>query len=173
VSKYKQRPWKSQRRIKTWVRHVDISNKEDLISYLKQNTIYIDDCWIYTKHLIDGYGHIKIDGRTYGTHSISAFCFLNLSLNSKLQANHKAECKNRACWNPNHLYAGTQYQNSQDTRIAGHYHNQTKTHCPQGHLLTGKTKGPSTDFRWNRYCKTCRAIQKRNYRKKAKSNESK
>lgn len=179
MAKIPQRPRKRKIRIdpnldKSWVRHVNINDKNDLISYLKQNTIYENGCWIYTKYIMDGYGHMKIDSRTYGTHNISALCFLGLSLcDVRLQPNHKPECTSRACWNPDHLYIGTQYQNAQDTRNAKHYHNQTKTHCPQGHLLTGKTKGPSTNFRINRYCKICRAEQKAKYREIERNAKSK
>ncbi len=142
-------------------------NKEEIIKYLESNTVYIDECWLYQLSIADGYGKVKINGQTYAVHRLSAHFYLGMSLIGDLQPNHK--CNNRNCWNPNHLYIGTQYQNAQDTRNQGKYHSQKKTHCPKGHLLDGITKGPSTNFRVNRYCKTCRSIQKASYRKKAKN----
>lgn len=145
-----------------------LEERDIIINYLKSKTTYIDECWIFNGLLVDGYGKVKISGKTYGVHQLSAHYFLDFNLSSPLQPNHKQECNNRACWNPDHLYIGTQYQNAQDTRELGNYHNQQKTHCPQGHLMTGKTRGPSTNFRWNRYCKICRSEQKAKYRKRDK-----
>lgn len=47
------------------------------------------------------------------------------------QANHK--CKNECCFNPEHLYCGTQSQNRRDSVVAGTWKNQhsKRTHCPK------------------------------------------
>lgn len=70
-------------------------------------------------------------GRTYKCHRVSAILLLELNvLDESLQANHKPECPNRNCWNPEHLYIGTAQDNANDIcRVQ-------KTHCKYGHELT-------------------------------------
>lgn len=139
-----------------------LEDKDTIINYLKSNTTYIDDCWVYNNIRTEGYGGIKISGKSYSVHRVSAYLFLGMNLyDEKLQPNHKDICKSRACWNPDHLYIGTQFQNAQDTRRLGRYHNQKKTHCKRGHTLDGYTRGPSTNNRIYRYCKICRLSRKR------------
>jgi hypothetical protein len=63
-----------------------------------------------------GYGQMNINKKIIKVHRLSASIFLNYNLNSHLQINHKKECKYRDCWNPDHLYIGTQSQNVNDMR---------------------------------------------------------
>lgn len=106
--------------------------KADLIERLKRKTIYNDSgCWLYTGALTEGYGTIKILKRVYLVHRISASLYHNLNLDdSSIQANHTVNCVNKNCWNPEHLYVGTQWENGQDIRKAIQagrkykYHNQ-------------------------------------------------
>ena len=47
------------------------------------------------------------------------------------QINH--HCDNPLCVNPEHLYAGTAKENTQDMMGRGRHYQQKKTECPRGH----------------------------------------
>lgn len=75
-------------------------------------------CWldVYGFKDPDGYTKIYYHAMSVRTNKFSAHFFHNLKLNDlKLQANHKIICKNRNCWNPGHIYVGTQAQNIKDS----------------------------------------------------------
>jgi hypothetical protein len=71
---------------------------------------------------------------------------------------------NRRCVNPAHLFVGTQRENILDASRKGRLVNQQKTHCAQGHPLTGDNVRPRYDHN-GRQCVTCaRDGQKRTNR---------
>lgn len=118
-----------------------------------------EECWIWIgSSRGNGYGDVTIKNKTYRIHRLSAHLFLGLDLdNPKMQANHK--CKNRRCWNPDHLYVGNQCDNIADS-VEAKTHNppQNKSHCPKGHKFT-----PENTYLYNniKHCKECQSYRDR------------
>lgn len=72
-----------------------------------------DKCWNWTASgRGQGYGAIKIDGIVYDAHRI-AYIITYGDIPDGMWVLHK--CNNRACCNPNHLYAGTRSDNTKDS----------------------------------------------------------
>ena len=85
---------------------------------LKNRHIDNNGCWNWTRGKIkDGYGHIKVDGKTHKVHRISAMIFLNFELTSGLCVCH--QCDNPSCFNPKHLFIGTHQDNYDDMFVKG------------------------------------------------------
>lgn len=85
----------------------------------------LNHLWAYTKINNDtgcfewqgaldkhGYGKICTNHRTLRPHRLAYSILHNIELKTDQQLNHT--CNNRRCWNPDHLYLGTQLQNIQD-----------------------------------------------------------
>lgn len=71
-------------------------------------------------------------------------------------------CKYKNCWNPLHLYQGTEKSNVRDAIINKRhtsYHESIKTHCPANHAYTEKNTyiNPETG---KRKCITCKYINR-------------
>jgi hypothetical protein len=117
-------------------------------------------CWLWNgPKNRSGHAEVRIDYEHYLLSRVSASVYLGLDLNDKInQANHRSDkCNNAECWNPEHLYIGTQQENVQD-RVATNTTNKGsryKTHCPKGHEYTDKDSytNPKTN---KRYCRVCR-----------------
>lgn len=90
----------------------------------------IGDCWVYSGTTRDtwGYAMMRFHGKLLKVHRASASVFLGYDLNSypELQVNHKQVCPNKDCFNPEHLYIGTNYQNKMDSVQMGTASNKYK-----------------------------------------------
>lgn len=94
---------------------------------------YINErgCWIWLGMIKDGYGAIKHGGKDYLVHRLIAYICLNFDLNSNLKVLHK--CDTPRCFNPVHLFTGTDKDNCDDRDKKGRNGHTNKTHCPYGH----------------------------------------
>lgn len=127
-------------------------DNQTFLRMLKNSSIN-GDCWICKlSKTKTGYAVVSYHGEHNYAHRISAYLFLGLDLNGNKQANHKPICVNKACWNPDHIYVGTQLDNMYDRR--GRIYFQ---HC--GHPRENNTYINKNGWR---QCKICRAVHNRN-----------
>lgn len=92
--------------------HLPIYITEDVQKRFWEKVEKTDTCWNW-KAAINPSGHavMKIDGRNRGAHRIS-YAIKHGEIPENLMILHK--CHNAKCVNPDHLYAGTAKENSQD-----------------------------------------------------------
>lgn len=134
---------------------------DNILEVLNANTFRdpLTNCWIYkgaTNKRGRGYCQIQFNDKAEYVHRLSAMLFLHYDLNSMEQINHKPNCPNSTCWNPLHLYVGTQQDNMKDVKDSGILKPEL---CQRGHNLTG------TRPDGRRYCKECKLETQRNRRR--------
>ena len=102
-----------------------------------------------------GYGLFSIGVKKYYAHRV-AYELAKGKIPEGLEIDHL--CRVRDCVNPDHLEAVTHKENLHrgETFAAA---NAAKTHCPQGHPLSGDNL--YVDPRGRRECRTCRAERDR------------
>lgn len=85
----------------------------------RRSPIVADDCWIWPGAASsNGYGRVRIDKEYYFVHRVAAAIWLGLDLNEAgKQANH--HCDKRRCFNPQHLWIGSQSENLHDMVAKG------------------------------------------------------
>lgn len=111
-------------------------------------------CWNWTGgHDTKGYGVMRYKGRAYRVHQISAMLYMRHDPSSGLFVLHR--CDNVRCFNPKHLYLGTQLQNVRDIISRGRHWSAVKTACRNGHPYTRETTyyRPGTTIRACRLCR--------------------
>lgn len=117
----------------------------------------IDDttsCWLWIGNTSkSGYGKIQYEGGSQRVHRISAFLWLDYNLKSPEPICHRRECLNKNCFNPEHLYIGTNSLNTIDSVILKTHRNSRKTHCPQGHEYT--EANTRVDINGCKHCVIC------------------
>lgn len=75
-------------------------------------------CWNWTRGLTSsGYGKVKVSGRTYMVHRLAAAEYSGFSIDSPLRVLHR--CDNPRCFNPKHLFIGTDADNVKDMYAKG------------------------------------------------------
>lgn len=118
---------------------------------LEHKVVKPNGCWeLNTTTFPNGYSRVSVEGVYHMAHRISAELYLK-NFDAMLNVLHK--CDNPTCWNPEHLFQGTQKDNLLDCSNKKRHHNSIKTHCKYGHEYT-----PENTYigkRGNRICKSC------------------
>lgn len=139
-----------------------IIDKEAAKSQLLKHRIILDNgCWKFNGwHNNKNRGMLRIEKRLWLVSRLAILLFKPEEYKEFLQANHN--CKDESCFNPDHLYMGTQSQNLSDAGQLGNmsrtfnHANSQKDKCPSGHLYDKE----NTKIRKNgsRECKKCRKL---------------
>ena len=123
-----------------------------------------NECWLWIGKRSHGYGKFL----THRAHRVS-YAIANSSIPDGLNVCHS--CDTPLCVNPEHLWAGTQGQNNADRDAKGRSGPQKRTHCINGHILTGDHIYMGNGGR-KRVCRLCRRDRDR-LRREAKRNNIK
>lgn len=160
--------------MKVKIRNIENINKVELEEYLKKHKKILDnECWILDNWTTDyvQYKGIRIS-------RLSLWLYKNFDLNSPLIVCHK--CDNPPCWNPEHLFLGTNKDNTQDGIKKGRIKdgafgnsliNLAKTHCNRGHELIGENL--IIQYSYKRCCRTCKNQKMKDLRKERKLKKEK
>jgi hypothetical protein len=87
-----------------------------LLALVARYEVTPEGCWNFTGNITDGRGRVSIDGRSYYAYRISYTAHVGAIPPGLLICHH---CDNPQCINPDHLYAGTSWDNSRDCRERG------------------------------------------------------
>lgn len=131
-------------------------------------------CWNWTGYIdASGYGQVRMpDGpRTLGTHRVSYETFVG-PIPDGLHLDHL--CRNRACFNPEHLEPVTVRENNLRAPTTITSLNLAKTHCNKGHEFTEANTilATSPNGRPSRVCRTCRYAMTRAYKERKRAEKA-
>ena len=115
-------------------------------------------CWEWTgaRHTF-GYGLITVGNKSLSVHRV-AYAELVGPIPQGHSVLHR--CDNPPCFNPEHLFTGTQRDNMRDRNAKGRDNNfwRSCTHCRNGHEFTAANT--RRDFRGFRRCRACEAVSR-------------
>ena len=140
-------------------------DKQQIKEYLESNKIINENgCFLLKDRKNDTYQYYQ----NIGVHRLSAWIWLDYDFNENLNVLHK--CDNPPCWNPDHLYKGTQSENRRDSirkgRTAGPWGmaalQAAQKHCKRGHEFTPENTRVS---KGKRACKTCAKEREKRFKK--------
>ena len=98
-----------------------------------------------------GRGKVRFNGATVLVSRLSVHLWLRMNLADPRCVCHR--CDNPSCFNPKHLFVGTQADNMRDKILKFRDHNQKKTHCQRGHAYDDKNT--YRRYGGGRVCRAC------------------
>lgn len=141
-----------------------MSPLEMLKERLKKKTKIKGDCWIYDVEC--RYPQILFAGKQRQINRIVCHLVYNLDLDDlEFKALHKDECTDTRCYQPEHLYVGTQRENIQDWM-------EKRASSPSTHCVHGHSMADAYVYRGYRWCRECRYLRKAEQRARQKANQN-
>jgi hypothetical protein len=106
-----------------------------------------------------GYGQVFFQGKKYILHRL-VYSLVKGEIPTKHHVCHSCDVRN--CWNPDHLWTGTNQENMIDCSRKGRADRQWMTHCYRGHEFNGEnTRFVNVGLTTRRACKLCERIYRR------------
>ncbi|SRR5258708_33640851 len=119
---------------------------------------YITPCWIWKGALLGkGYGTVRYNDEYWLVHRL-IYKIFNFDFKKHLDTLHK--CDITKCFNPEHLFQGSNLDNIHDMCNKGRHWRQKTTHCPKGHKYTEDNIYINPKSK-TRSCKICRTARNR------------
>ena len=107
------RPSHARRRVRLCSQECKSSDKEIKRRLEEKRAVNRNGCWLWKGSMnSDGYGSISINKKLHGVHRASMYIYRNVSLEHCKSVLHKCDVRN--CFNPSHLYLGSQRDNVRD-----------------------------------------------------------
>ena len=149
----------SRRRVES-LTTVEPWDDDALQQRIADKTVRADgSCWLWTGSHVRGRGTIWFRNCMVSAPRMAKIISDRAWPAPGLQACHS--CDNPACVNIDHIWWGTNTQNSHDAAAKGRLHNQKRTHCANGHPLSGDN---IRKYKGCRVCRTCAANRQRKWR---------
>lgn len=141
-------------------RHPQVTDAQYVTRFLEYSIVTPRRCFLWTGTVSSkGYGQVSYRNKQWLVHRLSHVIHLGEIPAGKLVCH---ECDNRRCWNPDHLWLGTNKENMVDCSRKGRADEQTKTHCIHGHEFTPEnTRLNSMTETVKRACKSCHRMRQR------------
>ena len=120
-------------------------------------------CWTWEYgRSSTGYGNVKVGKSVKLPHKVAYEIRYGI-VSVDLELDHT--CRNRLCWNPEHLEPVTHAENHKRglCYLAGATYQRNKTHCPRGHEYSLEN---TYFYSKGRVCKTCSRMHKKDYKTK-------
>lgn len=138
---------------------VDTDYDAKWIERAKANsTINSSGCWIWNGLCAtSGYGALRYRSKSVSLHRQIFKLLVRQDLKAHEYVCHS--CDKKRCWNPEHLWIGTNSDNQLDAVRKKRHHETKKTHCPRGHEYDSENtlwvRRKSRAGRLGRHCKAC------------------
>jgi len=123
----------------------------EMIEVLWKKTEVKDGHWLYDGRVSqDGYGYLFYNRSNWVVSRLSLCIYLGLKYRDNWLACHiDGACIYKNCWNPLHLYQGSQLDNTSDR----YKHHIPTKFCKNGHPYTAENT--YTNLKGYRVCKQC------------------
>lgn len=125
-----------------------------LIPLIDRFSLDANGCWNWKgSKNSNGYGEAHYQDKRILAHRLAAHLWLRMPLADKRFVLHR--CDNPACFNPKHLFFGTQSDNMQDCAKKLRHGMLRRTHCPKGHPYNEQN---THLYQGRRFCRTCKRL---------------
>jgi hypothetical protein len=112
----------------------------------------LGNCWIWVGSLCNGYGQIRINGKTIKTHRL-AWILDGHELPEDADVLH--ECDNPPCVRQSHLFLGNQSINNIDMYSK---HRENHGGCHNSHAKLTESKVLEIKYALDKYCASCKEL---------------